>query len=719
MAPKQSKNEVETENLNQLAADNSLKDPKTDRLGYAPFAKHLADSICQMTAPEGFVIAVYGAWGSGKSTLLNFLVHYLQQQPENSQALVVPFNPWLFAGDEDLTKRFFDQLQSAVGTLKYVPKGWKDRIADLANVVSEIPLPYAQAGKAVANLFDDKEKDTSDLKEEVEASMEQEQTRIVVTIDDIDRLDTEEIKKLFRILKAIPNFTNLIYVLGFDKEIVIKALADVEGISGEVYLERIVQVDFELPIPDKTLLRRLLFEKLDAVLADTPKQLFERAHWGNVYFKGIDPFITNIRDLVRLTNQLSVTYPAVKGEVNVVDFIAIECLREFCPTIYDIIRKNPNFFAGDADNKDFSGNALDSLQDFHNEWLAEVQEQNREPVKRLLSCLFPRLQVVWGNTEGAARQNLTSCRQKAVSSLEIFPIYFRMALPEGELSDTEIQASLALAQDAQLFGENLVELANQKRPDGTTKVRAFLERLEDYSEKEIPASCISSIVQALFDVGDRLLPPEDEPCSMFDFGNDIKIRRIIWQLLRRLDEPVRFEVLTEAMLTGNAASTIADAVAVLAQQHGKLGVSLPLPEAERLVNAERLKELEDIASNKIRDAARQNTLLQAPKLPENLYYWRSWAGEDEVTEWVQQVIADDSGLADFLEKFLEKTVDNSESDVVEKIEAYLDLPEMVDRVRSLAENSELTEAQKTATGQFLQEYDTRQSGQEPSTHEVE
>ena len=599
MAQRSNNSKVESENLNQLAADNSLKDPKTDRLGYAPFAKHLADSICQMTAPEGFVIAVYGAWGSGKSTLLNFLVHYLQQQPENSQPLVVPFNPWLFAGDEDITKRFFDQLQSAVGALKYVPKGWKARIADLANVVSEIPLPYAQAGKAVATLFDGEQKDTSDLKEEVEASLEQEQTRIVVTIDDIDRLDTEEIKKLFRILKAIPNFTNVVYVLGFDKEIVIKALADVEGISGEVYLERIVQVDFELPIPDKTLLRRLLFEKLDAVLADTPKQLFEQTHWGNVYFKGIDRFITNIRDLVRLTNQLSVTYPAVKGEVNVVDFIAIECLREFCPTIYDIIRKNPNFFAGDANNKDFT--------DFHNEWLAEVQEQNREPVKRLLSCLFPRLQVVWGNTEGAARQNLTSCRQKAVSSLEIFPIYFRLALPEGELSDTEIQASLALAQDAQLFGENLVELAHQKRPDGTTKVRAFLERLEDYSEKEIPASCISSIVQALFDVGDRLLPPEDQPCSMFDFGNDIKIRRIIWQLLRRLDEPVRFEVLTSALSQGKAVATIADAVAVLAQQHGKLGVSLPVPEAERLVNAELLKELEDIASNKIQDAARQNT----------------------------------------------------------------------------------------------------------------
>jgi predicted KAP-like P-loop ATPase len=48
--------------------------------------------------------------------------------------------------------------------------------------------------------------------------------------------------------------------------------------------------------------------------------------------------------------------------------------------------------------------------------------------------------------------------------------------------------------------------------------------------KKIPLDYIPSIVQALFDVGDQLLPPEDKPCGMFDFGNDVKIGRIVWQL---------------------------------------------------------------------------------------------------------------------------------------------------------------------------------------------
>jgi predicted KAP-like P-loop ATPase len=70
---------------------NPLSNPERDRLGYAPFAQYLADSICKMACPEGFAIAVYGSWGSGKSTLLNFVIHYLQQKPENERPIIVPF----------------------------------------------------------------------------------------------------------------------------------------------------------------------------------------------------------------------------------------------------------------------------------------------------------------------------------------------------------------------------------------------------------------------------------------------------------------------------------------------------------------------------------------------------------------------------------------------------------------------------------------------------
>lgn len=205
--------------VNDLSQDTPLIKPEEDRLGYASFAKHLADSICKMDFPEGFAIAVYGSWNSGKSTLLNFVVHYLKQKPEDEQPIIVPFNPWLFSGHQDITRRFFDQLQDVLSAVTAVPKGLRERIADVAKAIAEIPLPYAQAGKAVASLVDDKQKEAPELKEDVEDTLTQQHRRIVITIDDIDRLCAEDIQQLFRLLKAIPNFTNVVYLLVCDKKV--------------------------------------------------------------------------------------------------------------------------------------------------------------------------------------------------------------------------------------------------------------------------------------------------------------------------------------------------------------------------------------------------------------------------------------------------------------------------------------------------------------------
>lgn len=613
--------------------DDLFIEPEKDRLGYASFAKHLADSICKMTVTEGFVIAVYGSWGSGKSTLLNFVVDYLKQKPDEEQPIIVPFSAWLFTGNQDITRRFFDQLHSVLTSVTYVPRGLRERIAGFAKVISEIPLPYAQAGKAVATLFDDQEKEASELKEEVEHTVVQQQRRIVVAIDDIDRLPAEDIKQLFRIFKAIPNFTNVVYLLVFDKQVVSKALCDTKEASPEAYFEKTIQVAFELPSPDKTSLRRLLFEKLDSVLIGTPKdgdrlnssqpcgetspsaeepelqqvpdlegadvenpptalaQVFDQTYWSNVYFQGIDHFITNLRDIVHLTDTLTMTYPVVKGEVNPVDFIALESLRVFYPMVYDIIRKNKNDFVGKVNV------SLDELKKFHNSWLAQLQDKDKQPVKNLLKIIFPKLQPVWGKRY-YDEQELKWRNQQRVCCSEIFPIYFRLTLSEADLSNTQIQAILASASDAKLFGKKLIELSEQIRPDGTTQVRAFLEKLEDSTLNEIPTDCIPSILEAFFDVGEELLRSDDEPhTTMFDFGNEITIHRIILRLLCRLDEAARFEVLKTSMAQGKALSIITKELENLNEQQGEYSSDINL-ENEELISAQHLKELEEIVAKR-------------------------------------------------------------------------------------------------------------------------
>jgi predicted KAP-like P-loop ATPase len=102
-------------------------------------------------------------------------------------------------------------------------------------------------------------------------------------------------------------------------------------------------------------------------------------------------------------------------------------------------------------------------------------------------------------------------------------------------------------------------------------VRAFLERLEDYTEKEIPSGAIASILRAFFDVGDEIVRPEDERGGLLPFGNDTRIGRVTIQLLNRLDQTTRMTTMADAIKSGKAVSIIAGRVLVLGQQQGKYG----------------------------------------------------------------------------------------------------------------------------------------------------
>ena len=83
-----------------LSSDRPLGDPGEDRLGYAPFAERLAESLYRLAPREGFVMALYGPWGSGKSTVLGFVEYYLDKMPFDDRPVIVHFNPWWFSGHE-------------------------------------------------------------------------------------------------------------------------------------------------------------------------------------------------------------------------------------------------------------------------------------------------------------------------------------------------------------------------------------------------------------------------------------------------------------------------------------------------------------------------------------------------------------------------------------------------------------------------------------------
>lgn len=62
------------------------------------------------------------------------------------------------------------------------------------------------------------------MKKTISSKMSERKDKIVVFIDDLDRLDKEEIRMVMKLVRSVADFPNIIYVLCFDNEIVEHAL---------------------------------------------------------------------------------------------------------------------------------------------------------------------------------------------------------------------------------------------------------------------------------------------------------------------------------------------------------------------------------------------------------------------------------------------------------------------------------------------------------------
>lgn len=692
-----------------LSADLPSSNPKDDLFGHAPFSKSLADSISRYSNADNLVLALYGPWGSGKSTVLNYVKYYLEQQPADLQPVIVTFNPWWFSGQENLARAFLGQLQAVLPTKGKQFKELGDLLGDFAEGVGgviDLTGMTGGAGKPVGKLvgsfFKRKPKDVPALKSEICKVLEGAGKRILVIIDDIDRLMPEETRQLFTVIKALTNFPNVVYLLAFDREVAVQAIEGQCSMAGDRYLEKIIQVPFELPPIDRTALRAALFKRLDEVLGDTPEGLFDQSYWTNVFFDGIDPLIQVPRDVVRFANTLSVTYPAVNGEVNPVDFIALEALRVFLPEVYGVIRADNGVLVGQGERFRYAEDA-NIRKKFREQVDKIIPEALRTSTMALLERIFPTVSETryGGEWLSTWRRDLRACHP------DIFPVYFRLTVPLGSVSRSEISSLLSFAGSAKNFSEALVQAKGEKRPDGLSKARGLLERLDDHVEKDISGEHIPSVVSALLDVGDFLINPDEEQ-GLFDVGNEIRVARMVNILIGRLSPEQCVIVLNDAITSGRAVVVQLIVLVALENSIGKSDGNRDFPP----LNASDIEQLKMVWLERLRQLSVDDFLLENSELSRILAYWKKWGSEAETKHWCSRIIATDSGFFKLLTKFLRYRRSQTLGDrMVQRepyleaglVEGYIDIHACGERLRNLSQRDEVPDFAKEAVKQLLNE----------------
>lgn len=681
--------------------DQPIITQSEDILGRYPFAKMLGEAVLKCEQKESLVIGLYGPWGSGKTSIINMAIEHIEKSDIENKPIILNFNPWNYSDQNQLIAQFFKELTIEL-CLKDKNKSFENaaKLLDLYSTVIAplivIPNPSSslalgeaaicKASSGVLRFFaKSKIKSLREIKNELNEILQKQTRKIVIIIDDIDRLNNTETRQIFQLVKSLADFKNTIYVLAFDKNIVVEALSEVQKGDGYEYLGKVVQVPFAIPVISNFEIHRFLCVSLDSIIKNLTEEKWDQRYWTNIFHCGVQALFKTIRDVNRFVNIFRFNFFLIKDDVNIIDLIALTAIQVFLPNLYSEINEHKAIFVNGCED---TNNNQDKKQYFKKILDGIIEENAKgysvESIKKLLIELFPKLNSVYGNFYYGNTSNLKWRKDGRICSENNFDVFFQLNTPSGQISKSQVESIISKSENYKEFCEAL-DLLNEQG-----KISEFLERLLDYSE-EITQNKIQNIITALMDKGDNY-PKGD--IEMLGFDNVSRIERVGWFFTRHLkDKNKCFEIFKNAIsTTRNSLSTLVDAVVWLGWEHGKMTKEGPEPEEKQRVDINQLGILEKQVCQKIEDWIKDGKLIKHQKFIRIIYTWENWAGEKTVKDYIQEAIETDEGLLDFIEKFPHEVRCQGMGDYgwitkyevrLDEIRHFADLDNIVSRLRDI------------------------------------
>ena len=354
-----------------MRVDDPITKPREDVLGRWNAAKSFAQRILRLDASHGAVVGVFGSWGSGKTSFLNLVKCELK-----GAVHILDFNPWMFSGTDQLVGRFFTELSSRIKELKLKDRNIGGGIKEIGDAIGATAGPIGKlvvvlvgllagiagypAGKrfgpdgfGIAALIGPlvggaigvaattlkivgtsvRRRDVSieQIRKKVEDTLGKCEKPIVVVLDDVDRLTSNEIPEIFKLVRLVARFPNVIYVIACDRDQVTSVL-DHQG--GARYLEKIIQIPFNLPEVPRHKLEEQVRVRIEESLGLRGSGPDDDA-LPSIVDDIILPLIRNMRNVNQYISIVLDTVIALKNKVAPADVLGLEAIRVFLPQVFE------------------------------------------------------------------------------------------------------------------------------------------------------------------------------------------------------------------------------------------------------------------------------------------------------------------------------------------------------------------------------------------------
>lgn len=439
---------VPTKGVSHVESDLPVPEGGEDLLGRRDIVDTLISTVL---LEQASIVAVTGGYGDGKTSLLNLAVGEIRKLTGDDLPVIVRFSPWLAGDSNSLVLSLFNSIVAEVKNRFIVPGLGRDAARYARVLLSAIPrverfkdfiLERSQEQRIVA------------LAEHIAKT----QRRVLVVLDDLDRMGADELDTVFKILRGSDRLSNITFLCSFDKSEIARILQSTRPEQDtNKFIEKFFEVQVALPKLDSAERRHLFSERLLLILdrygvrdEDFSKSI--EKIWEN----GAELYFENLRRIKLFVNRIGQSLERIASEVNPNDFIRLELIRDIAPNIYELIYSHPEYFykRDFAFETSFKGPSFldkdEAKKDravFYDKMKSGVPE-DKQYVFDLCDGLFPDF-ASYRKVFGADPVSASEAEQaKRIYHPRCFRQYFLLKVPTELFSQKEFKSFVVSIQEA-------------------------------------------------------------------------------------------------------------------------------------------------------------------------------------------------------------------------------------------------------------------------------
>lgn len=371
------KRKKQSEIKNFLVGDDPIVTQAEDLVDFSPTVGKLVDILLNDKHPKSISIGLIGPWGNGKSSVIQLTKSKIDQseQFKKNEIISIHFLPYLNHNESDIINEFFTLLSNALSPYN---GRLSNQIVDYSQKLTDLYQNKSLSTFLENHITNFAQSSACQLYEDINKMLEQTDKKIIVFIDDLDRLNQKEILQTLKLIRNTANFTNTFFVLAMDKQYVIKRLTEKGNILDTKFVDKFFQLEIYLPEIDKNILKQYFTTEMLRPFSPAPTDLEPRLRVAlmepNLLF---EDYVKNFRDVKRVVNQIKYDISLFQEDfayLNLKDFINFTFFKLKFPQVLKQLNDNSGDFL-----------TIDRSKGTYN--LIQVQKDQQDAVKDVLCSM--------------------------------------------------------------------------------------------------------------------------------------------------------------------------------------------------------------------------------------------------------------------------------------------------------------------------------------------